>query len=79
MANRINENQLKLSLKGYYDSLPNPVTPKRQLINDIMVNCNVVETTAFNWVRGRSKPDDPKHIEYLVQRTGIAEEDLWKD
>ena len=78
MANSINEKMQKLSLMGYYDNLPNPVTPQRQFIIDIMQKCNVVESTAFNWVKGRSKPDNPNHIKALVELTGIAEEDLWE-
>ena len=79
MANSFNEKEQKLSLKGYYENLPNPVSPRRQLIIDIMQKCNVVESTAFNWVRGKSKPDDPCHIKVLVELTGIAAEDLWED
>lgn len=79
MAKDLGKNQQKLSLMGYYESLPNPVTPKRQLIIDIMQRCNVVETTAFNWVKGRSKPTDSSHIQVLVELTGIKAEDLWED
>ncbi len=79
MENSFNKKKSKISLKGYYDGLPNPVTPQRQLIIDIMQKCNVVESTAFNWVKGRSKPDNPNHIRILSELTNIPEQDLWTD
>ena len=79
MANSFNEKEQKMTLKGYYYSLREPVSPRRKLILDIMQKCNVVETTAFNWIMGRSKPDNPNHLEILTELTGIAVEDLWTD
>ena len=79
MANSFNEKEQKLSLKGYYDSLPEPVVPKREFILEIMQKCHVGETTAFNWISGRTKASDPKHIAILSEITGIKPENLWQD
>jgi len=68
-----------MTLKGYYDSLPQPDNPRRSFILSIMQRLNVVESTVFNWLSGRSRPSDPKHIAVLSELTGIKPEDLWED
>lgn len=79
MANSFNTKKEKITLKGYYDRLPEPTIPKREFILEIMQRCHVVETTVFNWLSGRTKATDPKHLDALSQITGIAKEDLWED
>ena len=80
-----NENSEKLSLKGYYQSLPERVAPKQQLLEEIQRGCERVTgirptiTTVRNWVLYGLRPKRPEHIEVISKITGIKEELLWKD
>lgn len=79
MANYLKNKQEKITLRGYYDALPEPTKPKREFILEIMTRCNVVETTVWNWLSGRSKTNDPKHLQILSEITGIPQEELWTE
>ena len=79
MAKIINKKGQNLTLKGYYDGLPDPTVPKREFILEVMTRCKVAETTVFNWISGRTRASDPKHIAALSEITGIEAENLWKD
>ncbi len=79
MTKRFNKKTEKMTLKGYYDSLPEPTVPKREFVLEIMQKCRVVETTAFNWISGRTRASDPRHLAVLSEITGIKQEDLWQD
>ncbi len=70
----------KLSLKGYYEQLPNRVAPKQQLLEEIQRRCdNVTLATVRNWVLYGMRPKKPEHIKTISEITGIREEDLWQD
>lgn len=79
MTKSINKKEEKLSLRAYYNCLPDPTLPKREFILEVMTRCKVAETTVFNWISGRTRASDPKHIAALSEITGIAAEDLWSD
>lgn len=79
MTKTINRKRQNLTLKGYYEGLPEPTRPKREFILEIVMRCKVAETTVFNWISGRTRASDPKHIAALSEITGIPAEDLWKD
>ncbi|MBQ8969237.1 MAG: hypothetical protein IJ064_05855 [Bacteroidaceae bacterium] len=79
MANKINEKQEKMTLKGYYRNLPDAVHPKTDFITRIMSECGVSFTTARNWVMGITRPFNPDHVQRLSAITGIAAEDLWEN
>lgn len=77
MANKKQENQQKITLKGYYQSLPDAAHPKTEFVARIMTECGVSFTTARNWIMGMTKPSNPEHVQKLSEITGIAPEDLW--
>lgn len=77
MANKINEKQEKMTLKGYYRNLPDAVHPKTDFITCIQSECGVSFTTARNWVMGVTRPFNPDHVQKLSEMTGIAPEELW--
>ncbi len=79
MANKFNEKQEKMTLKGYYCNLPDAVHPKTDFITRIMSECSVSFTTARNWVMGLTRPLNPEHVQKLSAITGIAPEDLWNN
>ncbi len=68
-----------MTLKGYYDGLPEPTKPKNDFIMEIVRKCGVRETTVYNWISGRTRPTDAKHIAVLCDVTGLKEEQLWTD
>ncbi len=69
----------KMTLKGYYTSLPNATHPKTDLINEIAVETGVSAATVRNWVIYGMRPLNRKHIDVLVSKTGIPAADLWED
>ena len=81
----MSENNQKITLKGYYQALPERVSPKLQMLEEIQRRCEkltgklVTMTTLRNWVLYGIKPQEPLHIQAISEVTGIKEEDLWED
>jgi len=69
----------KMTLRGYYNSLPHASYPKTAFINAVVQRCNVSVVTVRNWIRLGMRPSNPEHIRILSEMTGIAKNDLWKD
>lgn len=67
-----------MTLKGYYESLPESTFPKKDLIFQIMDKCGVSFTTAHNWIKGKTKPQKETYIEKLSEITKIPKEQLWQ-
>ena len=78
MAKKNEEKTEKMTLQGYYESLSEATHPKTEFLNTVASRCNVSSTTARNWVTGRTKPMNPRHIQVLTEVTGIEESELWK-
>ena len=72
------ENSRKITLEGYYESLPEASFPKTSFVNEIAKDCEVSVATVQNWIHGKTKPDKAEHRKYLSDKTGIPEELLWK-
>lgn len=74
-----------LSLKGYYQSLPERVAPKQQLVEKIQAECKKMTgvcpttSTVRNWVLYGIKPQKAIFIQAIINVTGIKKENLWKD
>ena len=73
------QNQKKLTLKGYYSQLPDASLPKTDFVNEIAIEAVVSVATVRNWVVYGMKPQNKKHIDILVRKTGIPAENLWED
>lgn len=73
----MDEKNNKLSLKGYYQSLPERISPKQDFLEKIAKRCNKTVTTVRNWVLYNIKPMNPEHVRIISEETGIKEEDLW--
>lgn len=69
----------KMTLKGYYLQIPDASHPKTNFVNEIAMEAGVSVATVRNWVVYGMKPQNKKHIEILVRKTGIPAEDLWED
>lgn len=78
-SNVLDEKRGFLTLKGYYNNLPEPTYPKRDFIMEIASKCNVHYATVRNWIFYGFKPDNPEHIKILSEATGIPENQLWSD
>ena len=74
----------KIHLKEYYQSLPERIAPKQQMLESIQQECerlsNVKPTmaTVRNWVLYGLRPQNPMHVQAIVNVTNIREEDLWE-
>lgn len=73
------EKKRKMTLKGYYLSIPDAVHPKTDFVNEIAMEAGVSVATVRNWVIYGMKPQNKSHVEILVRKTGIPAEELWED
>lgn len=71
------KNKEKMTLRDYYEGLPDAECPKTNFINSIVVKTGVSATTVRNWIFYGMKPANDKHISVLVELTGIPVEELW--
>ena len=69
----------KMTLKGYYYSLPRTQSPRKYLLRAIMDECGVPEQTARNWCIYGMRPRNYAHVKVISRLTKIKEEDLWAD
>jgi len=69
----------KLTLKGYYLQIPDAVHPKTDFVNEIAMEAGVSVATVRNWVIYGMKPQNRKHVDILVRKTGIPADELWED
>lgn len=79
MANRNEEKNQKITLKGYYDDLPDASCPKTEFVNRLANLCHTSATTVRNWIRGVAKPKKEWRIDIIARETGISKECLWND
>lgn len=52
-------------LAKIYASLPEPVPPKRAMAMKVSNECGCSLTTAYNWLLGKTMPEDGLKIEKL--------------
>jgi len=82
-SKRFQQNFEKISLRGYYNGLPERVSPKLQFLEEIQRRCKeesgkqVTMATVRNWVLYGIKPMNPIHVKVISDITNIKEEDLW--
>ena len=69
----------KMTLRGYYESLPDSRHPKTEFVNEIAARAGVSTATVRNWIAYGMRPNNPKHIEILSEVTGIPENELWNE
>lgn len=67
----------KITLKGYYESLPMRQAPRYDFIKRVSTLCGVSEQTVRNWCLYGMKPSRSEYVKVLCTETGIKEEDLW--
>lgn len=75
MENAIKTNTLvgngkKMTLKGYYKSLPDPTYPKKEFAAELARRCNVSQATVKNWIMYGFRPFNEKHIAIISDMTG---------
>jgi len=68
-----------MTLRGYYDALPDACHPKTDFVNEVAIEAGVSVQTVRNWIRYGMRPSRYEHVELLSRKTGIAINDLWKD
>lgn len=73
------KNKEKMTLRGYYESLPDASCPKTDFINGIASKTGVTSSTVRNWIFYGMKPANENHIKVLVEVTGIPANELWSD
>lgn len=73
------KNRQKMTLRGYYDSLPSSSHPKTEFVNDIAQRTGVSTATVRNWIAYGMRPNNPDHVQILSEVTGIPVEDLWNE
>lgn len=76
-SNDLGQKSEKMTLKDYYNSLPDPVAPKSDFLREVSERCGVTITTVRNWCIYGMKPNSYKAVKVLEELTGISEEELW--
>lgn len=69
----------KMTLKGYYQQLPDANHPKTDFVNEVAMDAGVSAATVRNWVIYGMRPQNKNHVEILSRKTGIPVENLWED
>lgn len=67
----------KMTLKGYYETLPEANYPRTEFVNRIIAKTGTSVQTVRNWVIYGMKPKNPAHLHVLSEETGIPIENLW--
>ena len=73
------EEQRKMTLRDYYEGLPDATCPKTDFINEIASRTGVTSSTVRNWIFYGMKPANENHIGVLVEVTGIPADKLWAE
>ena len=73
------KNKEKITLRGYYEGLPDASCPKTDFINEVASKTGVTSSTVRNWIFYGMKPANENHIKVLVEVTGIPANELWAD
>lgn len=68
-----------MNLKEYYESLPHSSAPKQEFVREVAAACKVTETAVRNWIQGRARPAEQKHMEYVSKVTSIPVDELFPD
>jgi len=68
-----------MTLKEFYNSIPEQTAPKTDFITKVAKELDVSEQTVRLWSYGRTKPRSPEHLRKLSEITGIPEDELFKD
>lgn len=78
MTKEKSENVPKMTLLGYYETLPEASYPKTDFVNKVAKEIGVSNATVHNWIHGKTKPMNHEHILKLCSITGLKENELWK-
>lgn len=68
-----------MNLKEYYENLPHSSAPKQEFVRELASACNVTETAVRNWIKGRARPAEQDHVDYISQVTKIPAEELFPE
>lgn len=71
------ENLRSMTLKGYYEKLPDANYPRTEFVNRIIARTGKSVQTVRNWVIYGMKPKKTEHSQILSEETGIPVENLW--
>lgn len=77
--NKMKKNKEKMTLRGYYECLPDANCPKTDFINEVASKTGVTSSTVRNWIFYGMKPANESHVDVLVKITGIPATELWAD
>lgn len=67
----------KMTLRGYYDSLPEASYPKKEFVKEVMRRTGMSDSAVRMWIKYGMRPANPQHRLVLSDMTGINEDDLW--
>lgn len=79
VAKKREEKAKKITLQGYYVSLPDSSSPKLDFINEVSYRCKVSQGTVRNWIFNRVKPSKEEYMNVLSELTGIEAKNLFDD
>jgi hypothetical protein len=65
------------TLSVFYENLPKANSPKTDFIRRISERCNLEEATVRLWVKDKTKPSNPEHLQILSEESGIPVNQLF--
>lgn len=78
-SNTFGGTESKMTLKDYFDSIPESSSPRNEFIKKMMDKTGCPYSTVRSWFVYGIKPRDERVLEILQEETGIAPEDMWED
>ena len=67
-----------MTLKCYYEKIPQRNAPRSEFIQRVALRCGVSAQTVRNWCLYGIKPQSYQHVKVLCEMTGLTEEELWE-
>ncbi len=59
------------TLSDFYENLPKATSPKTEFIRKVAGRCDLEEATVRLWVKDKTKPSNPEHLQILSEESGI--------
>lgn len=78
-SNPLGNTESKMTLKDYFDSIPEASAPRQDFLKKMMEKTGCPYSTVRSWFVYGIKPREERIIGILQEETGIAPEEMWQD
>ena len=78
-SNTFEDTKSKMTLKDYFDAIPEASAPRQEFLKKIMEKTGCPYSTVRSWFVYGFKPREERIIGILQEETGIVPENMWED